>query len=130
LGDLPGADTVRLSLAKFLADRGRASEAELELLQLIGSSDSATHAEASELLSKLNAKSSRANGVTNVVWPRGHVVGEIVSTAAIDAQTRARMQRPAGDRQSGYRPMRVEQDYAPGFAHLEWFVAADISEIV
>ena len=42
LGELPGADEVRLALASFLIERGRSQEAEIELLQLLSSTDDAT----------------------------------------------------------------------------------------
>jgi hypothetical protein len=52
---LPGATEVRLALARFLIDRSRGSEAELELLQLLASSDKQNQAEAARLMTRLAA---------------------------------------------------------------------------
>ncbi|HEX4416017.1 MAG TPA: PQQ-binding-like beta-propeller repeat protein, partial [Lacipirellulaceae bacterium] len=130
LGELPHADEVRLALAKFLIEHARLSEAELELLQLINSNDADTKSTAAALLKELTAKSKHSASLANVNWPRGHVDAEMISTAAADQQNRTRGTRLMPERQSGYRQMRIEQDYAPGFGDVQWFVASDCTEVV
>ncbi len=131
LGELPGAEEVRLALANFLVERGRAQEAEIELLQLLSSPDRATQTAATELMVTLTAKSARSNGIAHVNWPRGHMDAEMVPAAAVEAaQNRVRQVRPTTDRQNGYRQLRVEQDFWPSASDTQWFVAMDCSEIV
>lgn len=129
MGELPGADEVRLALAKFLVERGRAPEAEIELLRLVKSSDKEIQSAANELLATLAAKSDSRG--TAQAWPRGRVEVEMVSAAAGDnAQNRDRLNRMNIERQNGYRQIRIEQDFLPGFAETQWFIAMDLSELV
>ena len=130
LGELPGSDDVRLTLANFLVERDRAQEAEIELLQLIASSDRATQAAATELMAKSYAKSDQRKDGSSFKWPRGHVDAESLATAAAAPQNRERPTRPLPERQTTYRQLRVEQDFWPGGPKTHWFVAMDCSEII
>ncbi len=130
LGELPGASGVRLALARFLVDRGRAQEAELELLQLLHEPlASETPAVAADLLAKLDSKSNTGDRGAEVEWPRGKVESEIVSTG-IAVQNKERPLRAPTDPKNAYRQLRIEQDYWPDGPDTQWFVAMDGSEIV
>jgi outer membrane protein assembly factor BamB len=129
LGDLPGADEVRLALARLLVERDRPQEAELELFQLVNPpSSEESRTIAAELIAKLAAKSHRASRGAPSNWPRGKVEAALTTIAqAPDMDRQARM--PVAQ-QNGYRALRIEQDYWPGGANVQWYVAADCSEIV
>lgn len=130
LGELPAANDVRLALARFLVERDRPQEAELELLQLMAApSPNETRAAAVELLANLDAKTSQRNTASHFDWPRGHVNAELVATTAASQKSERAAHSP-GERQTGYRPLRVEQDFWPGGPATHWFVATDCSEIV
>ena len=73
LGELPGADEVRLALAGFLIDHGRPQEAEIELLKLVASPDRNVQAAAKDLLTTANTKTAKPSDAADVDWPRGHV---------------------------------------------------------
>ncbi|MFO0788508.1 MAG: PQQ-binding-like beta-propeller repeat protein [Pirellulales bacterium] len=129
MGELPGAGEVRLSLARFLIEHGRAQEAEIELLQLSKSPEQGLQSVAKELLTKLAAKfDGRATAAS---WPSGHVEVAMISAGTQEnVQNRERPNRYSIERQNGYRQMRIEQDFLPGYVDTQWFVSMDLSEIV
>jgi tetratricopeptide (TPR) repeat protein/outer membrane protein assembly factor BamB len=128
MAQLPGADEVRLALAKLLVDRKRAQEAEIELLELSACTDDEIRTAAAELMSKLVAE-SRPRDATNTSarWPHGRVDAELVPAPARMADGAARLQ---AERQSGYAQVRIEQDFSPNCKSVQWFVAMDCSELV
>jgi outer membrane protein assembly factor BamB len=126
-GELPESDSVRLALAKFLADRGRNQEAEIELLQLAASQDASIQSTSRELLKNLDAKDKKTNHTRGIEWPRGRVEAKLQSVTPDPNRERA---RAPIDRQVPYRELRVEQTFAPGASALQWLVATDCSEIV
>jgi outer membrane protein assembly factor BamB len=131
LGQLPGADDVRLTLANNLVERDRRQEAEIELLQLVTSPDRAMQVAASELMAKSYAKPDQHNDGSSFKWPRGHVEAEsLATTATVSPQNRERPARQLPERQTTYRQLRLEQDFWPGGPKTHWFVAMDSSEIV
>jgi len=130
LGELPGAEAVRLHLANILVDRGRAQEAEIELLQLVMSTDPNINATAANLLAELSAKSDKRSPASGFDWPRGRVQAEYSAATSASAQNRERPMRPVPERQTGYRQMRIEQDFWPEAAPIHWFVTMDCTEIV
>ena len=130
VGRLPGSEEVRLALAHFLADRGRSQEAEIDLLRLFDPRNpGATPPDALKLLASLDAKMNQHFGPTHVDWPRGRVDSEFIAATSIP-QIRERQSRLPAERQNGYRPLRVEQDYGPSDASIHWFIATDSSEII
>lgn len=131
LGELPGAEDVRLALARLLVERGRKQEAEIELLQLVTSSEPAMQSAARKLLAQSSAKFDQRLAAPNFDWPRGHVEPEFSTiTAANPIQNRERPIRQVPERQTGYRQLRIEQDFWPGGPETHWFVAMDCSEII
>ena len=129
MGELPGADDVRLALASYMADRGRSQEAEIELLQLVnGKSSDDVSRVALELLAKLDATANERIAPRHVKWPLGKVESKLIMTTV--PNNNERMARAPMERQNGYRQLRVEQDYWPEGSDLQWFVAMDSSELV
>ena len=121
-GDLPESDTVRRRLARFLADRGRAADAEIELLQLAAADDPEQRAEAKAMIHEL-AKHDQ----TRMRWPTGRVQAEVLQVAT---PTQDRRRRAIAERQSRFRQMRLEQDFLPGVSRIHWFVSMDCSELL
>ena len=132
LGELPGADKVRLALASFLVERGRSPEAEIELLQLLSSTD------------RCNA--NRGHGI------HGHVDRQIRPVNAVDRQSHGHAAmwtrkwfrpprsmprkivrgRPASPPSSRTAIARYawSRIIRRRFADTQWFIAMDCSEIV
>jgi outer membrane protein assembly factor BamB len=129
LGGLPGADEVRLALARFLAEHDHVQEAELQALQLLSAEDgSATSQAAEKILSQINAKVD-AQTAGNVKWPRGRVESEEIPVGRPSPRERQPM-RPQFDRQAMYRLLRMEQNYKSKSPETQWLIAMDGSEIV
>jgi hypothetical protein len=128
--ELPGADEVRLALARYLIDRKRLPEAEIELLALAGRPDADSTAMAA-LTSRLAAAAATLDKrvASTKSWPRGWVDAEFIPGAAASADARAAARNQA-ERQSGYRQLRIEQDSSLTPASVDWFVAMDCSELV
>jgi hypothetical protein len=128
--ELPGAGDVRCALARFLIDRNRLHEAEIEVLALAAMPDGDTKA-VSELAAQLAAAANahKNQGESPARWPRGRVDGEFISGAAgsVDARLANRNQP---ERPAGYRQLRIEQDYSIAPAALDWFIAMDCSELI
>jgi outer membrane protein assembly factor BamB len=125
LDQLPGAGEVRLALAKFLIERERKQEAELELLHLTSAKSGSLQAKASELLDDpggSSVKSERGNDGRD--WPRGQVEAMFVPASAMPRERGTRAQKEA---QTSYRPLRIEQDYRPVADATQWFISADCS---
>ncbi len=129
LGQLPGADEVRHALARFLVERSRAPEAEIELLQMSASPDREIRAAAAELMKKLAAQFSRdeATDDSRQPWPRGEVEAELIPVSTEPAERAKRVQ---AERQAPHRLVRIEQDAWPNASSVEWLVATDCSELV
>jgi outer membrane protein assembly factor BamB len=127
-GQLPGATDVRLALARYLIDRSRGSEAELELLQLLASSDGKSQAAAARLMASLAAKANQQNdkGTSSAPWPRGQVDVALLPATASPRDPNARAQ---AERQSGFRSLRIEQDLRPAAAATQWFISNDCTEL-
>jgi tetratricopeptide (TPR) repeat protein len=127
--ELPGANDVRRALVRFLIDRKRYQEAEIELLDLAAGSDRDDPVTA-ELMARLAAESSTQadREAAAKPWPRGRVVAELTPTASGGVDARAA--RMHAERQAGFRQLRIEQDTSSGPAAIDWFVATDCSELV
>jgi outer membrane protein assembly factor BamB len=124
-GQLPGAEAVRLQLARWLVERRHMREAEIELLALLASPEAETRAAATVFMTELLAKSGSPTEAGT--WPRGVVdarVKMLAETAEERANQRAQQERP------GLRRLNVEQDSWPGFGTTQWFVSADGTELV
>jgi outer membrane protein assembly factor BamB len=61
-------------------------------------------------------------------WPRGHVQVETTQSAA-PVRERPRGSRMP-ERQNGYRPLRIEQDFGPVSSPIEWYISVDYSALV
>jgi hypothetical protein len=129
-GELPGANEVRQALVRFLIDRKRLQEAEIELLTLAAKPD-ADSAAVFELNSSLEMALGlgNASAPTDASWPRGWVDAEFIAGAAGTENARGAT-RHQPERQSGYRQLRIEQDTSLMPAAIDWFVAMDCSELV
>ena len=123
-GQLPEADSVRLQLARWLAERRHTREAEIESLALVDSQDSEVKTAAKALMRQLNSEDS----TTALDWPRGPMDAE-VKTLVETADDRAN-QRAQQERQPGLRRLNVEQDFWPGTGATQWFVSADCTELL
>ncbi len=129
LGSLPGADEVRLALARFLAGHDRAQEAELQALQLLsGPVGGAASQDTEKILAQINAKAD-AQTAANVNWPHGRVDIEELPTGQQPIRERQQM-RPQYDRQAMYRLLRIEQNYRSKSPETQWLVAMDGSEVI
>jgi outer membrane protein assembly factor BamB/predicted Zn-dependent protease len=132
LDQLPGADGVRLALASYLIDHDRPQQAEIELLQSLPSSEQSPQGATKELLAKLVAKSGKATDRAIAEWPRGHVDSQL-TPAGPGQQPRDRAVPGAMPNQGqpvSYRPLRIEEDFAPKASPTQWFISNDCSEIV
>ncbi|MEX2310457.1 MAG: PQQ-binding-like beta-propeller repeat protein [Pirellulales bacterium] len=129
LDPLPGADEVRHALARFLVERSRAQEAEIELLELSASNDRDIQAAAAALTKKLSSDLLPGDEAEppQRSWPRGQVDAELLPAAA---PTDPGGLRAPAERQAGYRLLRIEQDFWPAPSAIQWFVAMDCSELV
>jgi outer membrane protein assembly factor BamB/thioredoxin-like negative regulator of GroEL len=128
LDQLPGAGEVRHALARFLVERSRATEAEVELLEMSASPDRALRTAAAALINQLDSKSPEPGAAVQRPWPRGQVDAELLPDVRQPAERTARDQT---ERQGGYRLLRIEQDFSPRPAAVQWLVAAaDCSELV
>jgi outer membrane protein assembly factor BamB len=61
-------------------------------------------------------------------WPRGHVDVE-TTPSALRVRERSRGNRMP-ERQTGFRPLRIEQEFGPVASAIEWYIAADCSALV
>lgn len=127
LDQLPGADGVRLALARYLVEHDRAQEAELELLQLMVSNDHEVKSAATDLLDKL-AKKGNGSESSRVDWPHGRVASEVSSVTSTAQNDRGAM--APNEQKPGFRPLRIEQDFAPQVAPVQWYISTDCNEIV
>jgi len=127
--ELPGADEARSALARFMIERKRPQEAEIELLALAARRADSTAI--AQLTSRLTADSAvkgpRVKTITD--WPRGRVNAEFIAGIAANADARG-ANRNQPERQSGYRQLRIEQDSSLTPAAVDWFIALDCSELV
>ncbi|HEX5471723.1 MAG TPA: hypothetical protein VFW73_07535, partial [Lacipirellulaceae bacterium] len=130
LGNLPGADPVRLALANYLVEHGRPQEAEIELLQLQTSSDQNSKTAAARLLSKLQSKTDRKANRLPTEWPSGHVDAEVRSTSGLPMNANRGVNPANPGPSASYRPLRIEQDYGSDASSMQWFISLDCSEIV
>jgi outer membrane protein assembly factor BamB len=129
LDQLPGADTLRQALVRFLSDRSRAAEAEIELLKLSKSPQRDSRSAAVAALKRLQreAAGGSANAAVQQAWPSGKIETRLIPVAASGAESAARLR---GERQAGYRLLRIEQQYGPSSNDVQWLVAMDCSEII
>jgi outer membrane protein assembly factor BamB/tetratricopeptide (TPR) repeat protein len=124
-GVLPGADAVRLQLARWLVDRRRAREAEIVLLQLAASPDSDARRDAARLRAKLQTQYDVAEMGT---WPRGLVEARVdMPAGSAEDQSRQRAKR---ENQRGLRRLPVTQDVWPASDSTQWFVSADGTQLI
>ncbi len=130
LGGLPGANEVRLALARYLVEHGRPQESELELLQLLATGGQEMQAGASQLMAKLTAKTDGKTDRPPTVWPRGHVDAELTSASVLPTINDRAGNPPNPGASAGYRPLRIEQDFWPHAVPMQWFVSLDCSEII
>jgi hypothetical protein len=61
-------------------------------------------------------------------WPRGRVEVEMTQSA-MRVRERSRGNRMP-ERQTGFRPLRIEQEFGPVSSAIEWYIAADCSSLV
>jgi outer membrane protein assembly factor BamB len=123
---LPGGSDVRRTLATYLIEHERDAEAELELLQMWASGVADERSDAAAQLARLHTRANSAHGETPLAWPRGRVSAQVLPPTSRDSQR----ENQAQERQPGYRPLRIEQDFSPGTASPQWLVSADCTELV
>jgi len=127
LDAMSGAGEVRLALAKFLIDRGRTQEAEIELLELRASAEAESMSDADALLQELSTEADDGAIETRRPWPRGKVDAQLfpVATRTVDRAAPAHVER-----QAGFRQLRIEQDFSGDASPIQWLVTMDCSELV
>lgn len=129
LEHLPGASEVRLALTSYLIEHDRPQEAELEVLESLAKDDSSVQAAATDQMAKLTSLSNLSADRPRPRWPRGHVDEEITSAAA-SATPRDPISGIQREQKPGFRQLRIEQDFWPPAAPMQWFISADCSELI
>ncbi len=127
---LPGADDVRLTLAKYLVDHDRPQEAEIELLQSLASGEQASQSTASGLMAKLSDKGGKQTGRPAPRWPQGHVDARLTSSTTPPQPRERAGNLPNQGQPPPYRQLRIEQDFWPQASPTQWFLSNDCNEIV
>lgn len=122
---LPGAEQVRLELARFLMERDRFAEAELELLQLSATAAADKQAAIAALVARFLDEASVV--AEHSPWPRGQVDVELLPATGQVADRGAAQNR---ERQVGLRLLRIEQDIGLSTTNTQWLIGLDSSELV